>query len=375
VVLAAALSLTLAASGVAQETSAADSARMPGVPFEELARRAGEAWREGRLEEALRFYRAGVELNPLWDEGFWYVGSIHHQQDRYAEARDAYRRVVELKPDAGAAWAMLGLCEYRLRQHDVALGHLLRAEALGVGAGEEIARATARHIALLLIRSGQFDLPARYLAGLARTEGDGPEFVAACGLMTLRMASLPADIPETDRDLVMATGRAVASALAGRNDEARLRFEALVARYPTTPRVHYAFGLFLSLAGSPEALPMLRQEIRLFPDNWQAHLQIALDTLTRGPAADAVAPAREAARLAPDVFAGHFALGRALLAVDEVDQAVRSLERARDLAPEFPDVYLALAQAYSRAGRSEDVKRVKERLTELHARQRAGGRP
>jgi len=49
---------------------------MPGIPFEELARRASEAWKEGQLEDALRFYRAGVELNPLWDEGWWTAATL-----------------------------------------------------------------------------------------------------------------------------------------------------------------------------------------------------------------------------------------------------------------------------------------------------------
>ena len=370
-----AVSLSLSARAAAQIATVPDSPRMPGVPFDELARRASEAWKEGRLEDALRFYRAGVELNPRWEEGWWYVGSIHHQQERYAEARDAYRRFVELKPDAGAAWALLGSCEHRLGHDEPALAYFWKAEALGVGGNEEIARLTSRHLALLLIRSGQFDLPARYLATLTRSEGETPELVAACGLMTLQMARLPSEIPDGDRDLVMATGRAVFSALAGRSEEARQRFESLIARYPSTSRVHYAFGLFLSLQGSPDALPMLRTEVGLFPDNWQAQLQIALDLLTRGTATEALPYARAAARLAPDVFAGHLALGRALVGVGAVGEGVAELEQAARLAPALPDVYLALAQGYARAGRPADVERARAKLAELHAKTRPQAGP
>jgi len=149
----------------------------------------------------------------------------------------------------------------------------------------------------------------------------------------------------------------------------------LIARYPSTPRVHYAFGLFLSLEASPDALLMLQEEVRLFPDNWQAQLQIALDALTRGTPAEALPYAREVVRLAPGVFAGRLALGRALTGVGAVDEGIAELEKAARLAPELSDVYLALAQAYARAGRSEDVERARARLVELRAKATPASRP
>lgn len=366
---------TAVGAQVATSSAPPDAPRMPGVPFDELARRASEEWKQGRLEEALRFYRAGVELNPLWDEGWWFVGSIHHEGQQFAEARDAYRRVVELKPDAGAAWALLGVCEYRLGHREEALAYLWKGDALGFGGNTEIARLAAYHLAVLLIRSGQFDLPARYLTRLARLEGEAPDIVAACGLMTLQMPLLPSEVPAKDRDLVMATGRAVCSALAGRGVEARQRFETLIATYPSTPRVHYAFGLFLSLEGSGDALAMLRREVGLFPENWQAHLQIALDLLARGTPAEALPHAREAALRAPETFAVHLALGRALIGTDAVGEGIAELEEAARLAPDFPDVYLALAQGYARAGRTEDVERARAKLAALHANQRPQSGP
>ena len=119
------------------------SPRMPGVPFEELARLAREAWTAGQSEDALRFFRAGVDLNPLWDEGWWYIGSTHYEAGRFADARDAFRRVVQLKPEAGPGWALLGLCEYELGEYDSALDNLWKAELGGLDKqGESAARPT-----------------------------------------------------------------------------------------------------------------------------------------------------------------------------------------------------------------------------------------
>lgn len=343
---------------------------MPGIPFEELARQAREAWVAGRSEDALRFYRAGVELNPLWDEGWWYVGSIHYAAGRFVDARDAFRRMVQLKPEAGPAWGLLGLCEYRLEEYESALAHLWKGESLGLLESREIRRVAYHHLALLLVRSGQFDLSVKYLTRLAANEPDSPQLVAVCGLMTLRMPVLPAEIPDSDRDLVMMTGRAVYAAMAGHAKEARERFDALIARYPHAPRAHYAYGLHLSQESSEEALPMLQKEVELFPDNAQAHLQIAFEVLTRGNAIDALPSARESVRLAPEVFASHLVLGRVLVETGAVEEGLTELERAARLAPEVADIQLALARGYALAGRTDDVERARARLAELLARQR-----
>jgi tetratricopeptide (TPR) repeat protein len=343
---------------------------MPGIPFEELVRQAREAWTAGQPEEALRFFRAGVELNPLWDEGWWYVGSIHYEAGHFDDARNAFRRTVQLKPEAGPAWALLGLCEYELEEYDSALAHLWKGESLGLEKTGEVGRVAYHHLALLLIRDGQFELPVKYLTRLAATEPESSQLVAACGLMTLRMPLLPSEIPDADRELVMMTGRAVYSALGGQGEEVRERFDALIARHPTAPRVHYAYGLYLSLESAGEdALPMLRKEVELFPDNAQAHLQIAFEILTRGNPADALPSARESVRLAPELFASHLALGRVLVETGAVDEGLAELEWASRLAPEVPDIQLALARGYARAGRTDDVGRARAKLAELLAKQ------
>jgi tetratricopeptide (TPR) repeat protein len=364
--------LCWAGPGLAQtaESKPPVSPRMPGVSFEDLARQAREAWSAGRSEDALRFYRAGVELNPLWDEGWWYVGSIHYEAGRSVEARDAFRRMLQLKPEAGPAWALLGLCEYDLREYESALTYLWKADSLGLSDAPGIARVAQLRLALLLIRSGQFDLPVTYLERLVHSEPETPQLMAACGLMTLQMPMLPSEVPDSDRELVMMTGRAVYSALARHSDEARERFEALIARYPTARGIHYAYGLFLSRQSSEQALPLLRKEVELFPEDFRAHLQIAFELLTRGDPIGALPPSREAVRLAPEVFAGHLALGRSLVEIGRVDDGLAELQQAARLAPEVPEIYVALARGYARAGRPKDVEQARAKLGELLAKPR-----
>jgi tetratricopeptide (TPR) repeat protein len=349
-----------------------ESPRMPGVPFEELSRRATEAWEADRTADAVRSYRAGVELNPPWHDGWWRLGLLYSDAGCFDAARDALRRVVQLKPRAGPGWTLLGLAEYRLGGYDQALADLSRGISLGVAGAADIGQRGLRAQALLLIRRGDFTTPAKNLGILVRLEPDDPEIVAACGLLALRRPRLPSEVPDAEREVVTAAGRAACAAFGGRAEEARKGFQELAARYPTARGVHFAYGLVLSREGSPEALPELRREVELFPDHAEAHLEIAFAILERGEAKDALDPARIAARLLPESAWSHFALGRALLATGNVDEAVTELERASRLGPEVRDVYVALAQAYARAGRARDVERTRETLRQLDAAQTPG---
>jgi tetratricopeptide (TPR) repeat protein len=346
---------------------------VPGVPFEVLSRQAEEAWAAGRSDDALLLFRAGLDLNPLWREGWWRLGLIHTSAERFAEAREALLHLVSLEPDAGAAWALLGLCEYRLQAYDRALAYLWKGTSLGTGDDEALRRESLLHFALLLMRSGDFGTASKHLARVVSRDPDDPRLMMPCGLLALRVPRLPMEVPDADRDLVATAGRAGCQALALRAEEARRRFDELVARYPKARGVHLAYGLFLRHEASPDALATLQKKAQLFPDDPAAHLEIAFEILERGRSADALVPARAAARLAPDLFSSHLALGRALVATGTLDEGIAELEEAARLAPEDQDVQLALAQAYASAGRPADVERARTKLRELDAKR--GARP
>jgi predicted Zn-dependent protease len=346
-------------------TGLADSPRMPGVPFEELEQRAAESWDAGRTDEAVRFYRAGVELNSRWHDGWWDLALLLSDAGCLEAARDALRHVVQLKPAAGPGWALLGLSEYGLGLHDAAFADLSRGVSLGLAGAPDTGRRALHALTLLLIRRGDFTTPSKNLSILVRLEPGDPEIATACGLMALRMPRLPSEVPDADRDVVAAAGRAGCAAFAGRQREAREGFRELAERHPTARGVQFAYGLLLAREGSPEALPTLRREVERYPDNGEAHLEIAFDLLERGDPGEALSPARVAVRLLPGSPSSRLALGRALLATGAVTEAVEELETANGLDPSLRDVYVALAQAYARAGRPADVARARARLQEL----------
>jgi tetratricopeptide (TPR) repeat protein len=346
-----------------------ESPRMPGVGFEELSRRAQEEWDAGpsHARTALRFYRAGVELNPRWADGWWHIGLVYFNTGRFEDARTALQRLLALVPDSGPGWSLLGTCDYRLSNYDLALSELVQGRRLGVSYDDSLGQEAARSLALLFVRSGRSRAAEKELARLLSNNRDDPELLLACGLLGLQMKLFPDEIPDTDRDLVQRVGRATAAALAWRSDEAKALFDDVLARYPRARGVHFIYGRFLMLDATPEAGASFRSEVALFPDHVDALVEVALDALGHDRAADAVAPAKTAVRLAPETVWSHYALGRALVATGATSDGVSELERAHAIKPAEPDVLLALAQAYARAGRTQEVERVRAELQAVSA--------
>jgi len=342
----------------------------PAIPFEEIARRATEAREKDQIEEAIRWYRQGAQLRPHWDEGLWYLGTLLYDQDQYAEARDAFRRFLAVKPDVGPAWGLRGLCEFRLKEYDAALQSLTKGRTLGYGTNTAVQRAAWFHEAILRIRASEFELAVRPLTWLARSEPESKHLVEAAGLMLLRLPKLPDEIPDEKRELVTLAGRAAYAPPPREGNGAKERFRELLERFPTAPSVHYAYGIFLLVSDSDAAIAELRREIEIQPDGVYARLDLAFELMRRGEYAGALPPAEEAVKLAPGLFASHHALGRALAETGDLERGIRELEAAARLAPDSPEMHFALARAYAKAGRKADAERERATFSELDKKRR-----
>ena len=343
--------------------------------FEDLKRRASEAREAGRLDGAADLYRDALRAKPDWPEGWWYMGAMAYERDRFRECRDAFRELLRLEPEAAPAWALRGLCEFQLKEYDTARRHLDEALSVGPLGDESLGRVVAYHQALLLIKDFQFDRAIAPLTRLLQSQSETPELVEACGLALLRRPALPSEVPASDRDLLQAAGRAYCAHLARKGAEARALFEELLARYPGTRHLHYGYGLALAQQGSTEALAQFRREIALHPDHVLAHIELAFNLLARGETSEARTVAEIAVRLDPELFASHLALGRALVAEGNLTLGIFELETAARLAPGVPETYLALARAYAQAGREEDAAGARAVFRQLEAarRQRPAG--
>jgi tetratricopeptide (TPR) repeat protein len=338
-----------------------------GPSFQDLARRAAEARSGSRSDEAVDLYAQALALRPDWDEGWWYLGTLRYETQHYAEAAEAFARFVALKPEIAAGWVLLGINEREKPDYASAIQHIQKGLDLGVGGP---LKGEARYqLVLALIKSEQFERAVEPLTLLSRTSPETrPGLLATIGLLLLRRPLLPSEVPEADRELVTAAGRAGYLDFASRSGEAGPAYEALVEEWPKEPWVHYAQGVFLLRSGNAGGLAALRRELEVKPDNVMACLEIAFELILRGAYEEARAPAEKAVELAPRLFAAQNALGRVLVELGDVEEGIRHLEEAVRLAPESPEMHFALGRAYARAGRSEDAARTRAAFTELEAR-------
>jgi len=350
--------------------SAAAATSTPAPSFADVSRRAASAREANRLPEAIRLYRQGVRLRPRWDEGWWYLATILYETDRYPDAREAFSSFLVLKPDAGPAWALRGLCDFRVADYEGALEHIEKGLQLGIGGNADVLRVARYHQALLLVRAGQFELATHPLTVLARGEAESAGLVDAIGLMMLRMPLFPADVPDAKRDLVQRAGRAGYLHLARQGEEAGRAFADLVAAFPAEPWVHYAYGVSLLTSDVPKGLAELRRETELQPDAVYPHLEIAFELLRQGDNEGAKAAGERAVALAPGLFAAHNALGRALVELGELERGTSELEAAVRLAPDSPEMHYSLVRAYTKAGRADDAARERATFTELERKRR-----
>jgi tetratricopeptide (TPR) repeat protein len=339
-------------------------ARATAVQFDQIVETAGEARRAERWEDAIALYAKAVKLRPDFVEGYWYQGTAYYTLEKFPECRDAFRRVTRLSPKNGAAFAFLGLCEFGLEDYDRALQHLLRSRILGVG-DKDLGGVASYHTAIIMTRIEQYEQALQTLGEFAAAGNDSPRVIEAMGIATLRMAMLPNEVPPDRREMVLMAGRGGYMMATRQTAAAGTAFQAMVERYPETPNLHYAYGVFLLVEQPDKAIEQFKRELALQPNHPASLLQIAHEYLKEKNAEAALPWAKQAVEVAPNSFGSHKALGDALLESGDVEGALRELQIAARLAPDSPSTRLSLARAFQHAGRMDDAAREREEFARL----------
>lgn len=336
--------------------------------FDQVAASANKAREALQLEDAIKLYQQALSLRPAWSEGWWYVATLLYDQDRYSEAARAFKQATRLQPKVGSAWAMMGLCEFQLGDYDNALAHIRQGRDLGLVDNKELTQTLRYHEGILLNLKGMFEQAQKTLRTLS-VEGVGTEnLIIALGLSSLRIPELPQTITPNhkDRELVRRAGWADHLYVQKNFADAQREYERLVADYPKTTNVQYAYGRYLiAQQHDEEAIEAFKREIINTPNHAFARLQIAYLKLNNKDAAGGLKYAEEAVSLNQSFPLGHYILGRLLFDLGENDRAIAALETSRKLYSEDPKIYFALARAYTKARRKADADRARESFERL----------
>jgi tetratricopeptide (TPR) repeat protein len=340
----------------------------PQQNFDQVKEQADQARESGRLDEAIPLYRKAVAIRPNWIDGWWFLATLLYERDQFVEAAAAFKRITALQPKVGAPWAMLGLCEFRLSDYDNALRHILQGRRIGIGDNQELGRVMRYHEGQLLLLKGDFDTAQNILSGLSYDNLNHEDLIIAHGLASLRLGMIPAQVKPDyrDRDVIRRLGFAEHQAAQKNMGDAQRSFEQVVADYPKTSGVQYAFGKFLLNRRDEEgAIAAFQREIENSPNHALARIQIAYIKLRNKEAVAGLPYAQEAVYLHPRLPLSHYILGRVLLDTGDNAKAITELEIARRLAPNEARVHFALSRAYAKAGRKVEAEQSRETFARL----------
>jgi tetratricopeptide (TPR) repeat protein len=352
--------------------SHASSAGSPRISLEQIAQQAEAARTADRTNEAIRLYSQGVGLRPSWSEGWWELGSLYYEQDRFAEADASFRHFIDTARKPDPAYAFLGLCEYETKDYDRSLQHFRMWAGKGWGGTSELIDVSLFHFALLLTRQGKFVESLYLLATEVQRRGRSPALAEAMGLASLRMKQLPEDYPAEQREMVWLAGNSALFAALEPNDFGRADEYAhrLLVHYEQMPNVHYYAGTLLGFEGKKgEAEKEFRRELAVSQQHVATLLQLAGVDLEEDRLTEAVEFAKRAVGLEPENPDTHHVLGRVFLEMDQPQESAKELEIAKQLAPDGATIRSHLAMAYYRLGRKDEAKAEMAAFTALKTKE------
>ncbi len=267
--------------------------RADDAAFRDLSARADAARNANDVSQAVALYRQALALNPKWDQGWWYLGTLLYDSDQYKDGREAFKQVTQLRPNAGPAWGLLGLCEFETGDHSDSLTHIERSLASASDLQAGMDGVLRFHEALLLTRTGQFDRAIQVYALLVRGGSRSPELVSAIGLAALRTPLLPKEIPPEKADLFVAAGKASIFTMSGDTQNAQMALNDLAARFPDAAGVHYLRGTFLLVLDTARAVEEFKRELKINPSNFAGRCDAGVGFAARRRITDCAVLRRE----------------------------------------------------------------------------------
>jgi tetratricopeptide (TPR) repeat protein len=336
--------LVLPVSGLllAQDTSSDSTA------FQRLSRQADSEREQGNVDKAVRDYESAVKIRPDWPDGWWYLGTLQADRERYPDAIAAFQKLTAIKPDFGPGWASLGLCEFETKDYGNSLVHLQRAKQLGFADVAALEKPAIYHLALLLNLNGDFENSWEILASRFGQGVLAAQTKTALALALLRIPLLPNQVDPSHDALLEAAGDTAALLVKGSFDLALESFEQMLGTYPNTPFLHYAYGSALMFrARFDQAKKQLREETRITPDSALPYMRLAIVGLKTKQASKALPDAERAVQLAPDSATAHEIMGRVLSDLGKTNEAAKEAVSATNLKPEKAQASPAIARLYS----------------------------
>lgn len=151
-------------------------------------------------------------------------------------------------------------------------------------------------------------------------------------------------------------------------------FKKLAGENPAMPHAHFEAGAALVHFDRPaDAIPELRAELKLNPQDVEAQYYLAFALLETSQKDEAMSLLRTVITEKPDHAQAQYQMGKVLLEDGKVDDAIPHLEIAAKLDPSSDYIHYQLQAAYRRAGRTADANHELEIYKQIKASHRSTG--
>ena len=291
---------------------------------------------EGKLEEAIAYYRQAIEQNPSFYGAYQNLGEVLVKLYRLNDAVNYYCRAIQLNPKSAWSHYKMGEALTQLSRWDEAIASYQKAIDLRPDE-DEIKRSCT-----------EAQQQVKHLNRAERLKQE--QKLSEATVFYQKAFAIKPGWPEAyfhlGHDLWQQE----------RYSEALQSYQAAINLKPDFPEAHLHLGNALWQQGKQEATIKSYQQAVALKPNWaEAYLQLGNALLERGKYKEASKIYQEVIVLKPEIVEAHWQLGRALWQQGKHEEAIDRYQHSVALNPDWADAYYHLGNALWQQGKEEEA--------------------
>jgi|SRR5579872_41465 len=339
---------------------------------QELLKEAVAAQQSGKLDEAIRDYRALLNKYPDIAEIRSNLGAALAGEGRYREAVIEYKRALLSKPDPQVR-LNLGLAYYKTDQLPLAVETFKKVRQEEPGNVQILTI-----LADCYLRLGQNKEVIDLLTEVQRANPENATYNYMLGTALVRDGQVAKGQVVIDKilkngdsaeaRLLMGTTKFMVSDFSG----ALVDFQKAADLNPNLPDVYSYYGLaLLSTGDQAGAKKAFERELQSDPNNFAANLRMGVLLRQDEDNDGAMKFFQHALEIRPGDFGVRYQIASVKLAKGQLDDARRDLEALIKEAPQFTEAHVSLATVYFRQKKKTEGDRERAIVLKLNAERQA----
>ncbi|MGH9741431.1 MAG: tetratricopeptide repeat protein [Candidatus Acidiferrum sp.] len=285
-------------------------------------------------------------------------GQAALQSNDLAGAEAAFRRVLSVDPQSGAAYANLGVIAMRCKEWDHALMLLQKAEKL-----EPKMSGIRLNIGLVNYRRGAYAAAIAPLASVVRDQPDSQQaryLLGLCRVFTEHYADAVSTLeplwPQMSSDVNYLYVLDIAAHNAGKNELDEKALSRLIEVGGQTAEFHLILGkAYLNREEPDKAISELEQAASANPNLPFVHFSLGVAYMKKSENERAEAEFRKDIAIEPDLADNYEQLGLLYLQMQKEGEAERSFRQALHFNSRMPVSLLELGRLNQRQGKNREA--------------------